>query len=248
MLSFNSQFGEDIYIFNRFINNYRQDGKFIELGAIDGISYSITYFFEKFLGFNGILIEPTINYEKLIVNRPNCDNYNYAVNYTCENAKFIGEGCTAGLKDSFNETFIKQNNINTKYEYYVECKPMKDIIKSSQLTYIDLFIIDVEGAERIVLETIDFNIPIYIIIIELDETDKEKDNKCREILMKNGFEFNIRVNINEFWINNNYFRKELLYTPNNNKINLNNLNQYGTAYGIDLNHHAINELQSSLLL
>jgi hypothetical protein len=66
--------------------------------------------------------------------------------------------------------------------------------------------------------------------------------------MKNGFEFNIRVNINEFWINNNYFRKELLYTPNNNKINLNNLNQYGTAYSIDLNHYAINELQSSLLL
>jgi len=40
-----AQFGEDMYIFNNFINVNTHDGTFIELGAMDGHTYSISYFF-----------------------------------------------------------------------------------------------------------------------------------------------------------------------------------------------------------
>ncbi len=39
-----SQFGEDMYIYNNFINVYSPDGTFIELGAMDGYVYSNTFF------------------------------------------------------------------------------------------------------------------------------------------------------------------------------------------------------------
>jgi hypothetical protein len=40
----NSQFGEDMYIYNNFINVYSSDGIFIELGAMDGCVYSNSFF------------------------------------------------------------------------------------------------------------------------------------------------------------------------------------------------------------
>jgi hypothetical protein len=50
---FYSQQGEDIYIYNNFINKIVPDGTFIELGAMDGVIYSNTKFFEDTLKFSG---------------------------------------------------------------------------------------------------------------------------------------------------------------------------------------------------
>lgn len=86
-------------------------------------------------------------------------------------------------------------------------------VNKSNIEYIDLITIDVEGGEEVVLKTLDFNIPIYVICIELDGHNPEKDERCRTILIENGFIFKKRFLINEFWINTNYFRKDLLYDP-----------------------------------
>ena len=59
MDTYYSQQGEDIYIYYNFINKICTDGIFIELGAMDGITYSNTKFFEDKLQFTGTLIEPT---------------------------------------------------------------------------------------------------------------------------------------------------------------------------------------------
>ena len=42
-----SQEGEDMALYNRFFNY--KNGFFIELGAMDGVIYSNTLFFEKYL-------------------------------------------------------------------------------------------------------------------------------------------------------------------------------------------------------
>lgn len=226
-----------IYIYNRFINKINDSGTFVELGAINGITYSISLFFEKYLNFKGILIEPTNEYNDLILNRPKCHNFNYAINYTNDKSLFLGTGACSGLIETMSENFK-----NTWHKNNNNCKPIKEIIESTDIKYIDLLIIDVEGAEQVVLETMDFSIPIYIIVIELDEHNIEKDNICREILIKNGFTFDIRVNVNEFWINNNYFRKNI---P---KINFNNFSSYCFNRYIDFNHPNIHQLRDSLLI
>lgn len=49
MFEFCGQFGEDIYIFNRFINKINDSWTFVELGAINGITYSISLFLKNIL-------------------------------------------------------------------------------------------------------------------------------------------------------------------------------------------------------
>jgi FkbM family methyltransferase len=213
MLTFYSQQGEDMYIYKKFINKLTPDGIFVELGGLDGITYSNTKFFEDTLSFTGLLIEPTHQFEMMTRNRPNCTCKKIAVSYTQGDVKFIGDHATAGLVESMSENF-RNTHHNNSHEYYVKGELFKNILSNSNIKYIDLLSIDVEGGEQVVLETLDFNIPIYVIVIELDNHSPSKDDKCREILIKNGFTFDIRFCINEFWVNNNYFRKDQLFDKN----------------------------------
>ena len=66
-----SQYQEDVFLNDRYFKNKR-NGTYIELGALDGIFYSNTKFFEDQFGWSGILIEPhPIICESLKNNRPN---------------------------------------------------------------------------------------------------------------------------------------------------------------------------------
>jgi hypothetical protein len=97
-LFFYSQQGEDKEIFEQYYKSrHKKNGIFVELGALDGITYSNTKFFEDTLKWRGILIEPVVeNYEKLIKNRPGCFHYNCAVGLPGK-ALFVGGSATAGM-------------------------------------------------------------------------------------------------------------------------------------------------------
>jgi len=201
------------------------------------------------MSFNGVLIEPCIDmFNKLLHNRPNAKKYNYAIDNEYTDSIFVGGGACGGLEKTISEKHVKQFFGENPGKKTVKCVPIKHVIDDSCLKYIDLFILDVEGGELTVLETLDFNIPIYVFLIELDGNNLEKDQQCRDILIKNGFSFNIRVNINEFWINTNYFRKDKLYNKNIQKLNFFNMWQFGNIPFLDMNHHNINQLRDALLL
>ena len=216
MNTFYSQQGEDIYVYRNFINKIAPDGIFVELGAMNGVTYSNTKFFEDALQFSGTLIEPTEQYCSLVVNRPKCKCYNVAVNKKTELVKFLGNYATAGLVDTMSTTFRNywHSGATESNEYFVNGEPMCEILKKSAIEYIDFISIDVEGGELVVLETMDFSVPIYVVCIELDGHNVEKDECCRFILAKNGFTFKKRFLINEFWVNDNYFRKDVVYDAN----------------------------------
>jgi hypothetical protein len=70
-MQFYGQACEDEYLYNNYFKE-KQNGKYIELGALDGVLYSNTKFFEDNLNWSGILIEPNLyQYIKLKANRPN---------------------------------------------------------------------------------------------------------------------------------------------------------------------------------
>jgi len=56
--------------------NY-QNGFYIDCGANDGVNQSTTWYFEKFLNWNGILIEPIPDTFCELKNNRNKDNYFY---------------------------------------------------------------------------------------------------------------------------------------------------------------------------
>ena len=61
--------------------------------------------------------------------------------------------------------------------------------------------LDVEGHEYEVLLSWDFSIPIDVIIIEtLGQSQTEKDELCRDILIKNGYVLDIKYKHNEIFI------------------------------------------------
>lgn len=208
--TFYAQQGEDVYTVFNFINKPASDGIFVEIGGFDGLTFSNTKFFEDVLGFKGVLIEPTEHFYKMKANRPVCDCYNLAVAKTKSKVKFLGDSATAGLVDTMAESF-KNGWHKSSNEYKVDAEPFRDILKRSNIKYIDFMTIDVEGGEQVVLETFDFSIPVYVIAIELDDHNIEKDEKCRNILRSNGFTFKKRITSNEFWVNEKYFRRDILY-------------------------------------
>ena len=224
-MQFLSQQGEDIYILTHFINKPNPNGVFVELGACDGIIYSNTYFFEKILNFKGILIEPNKDLFKLLQenkkkHRSNTVCIQKAISTEKDDVLFLsstndGHKPCGGIKkymsnDHLNMWFSK--NIET---YTVETDTLSSICLQNNITYIDLFSLDVEGGELEVLHTIDFTkVEIYVICIELSNKKGEHEQKCREFLLQKGFTFKQRMTINEFWVNEQYSRKDEVYDPN----------------------------------
>jgi hypothetical protein len=219
-MNFYSQQGEDIFIFLNFINQDCSDGIFLELGAVDGVIYSNTLFFEQHLGFHGILIEPQIDYFSSLVKHRNNGNIlvNKAISDSKDKLEFIGKNPCAGIKSLMNKHHLE---VFHQYSptYLVETETLDNILTKNQIKYIDLIFLDVEGGEYDVLKTLSFkNVEIYLICIELDGNNIEKDEKCRKILIENGFTLKYKMCINEFWINENYSKKHRLFKPNQNSF------------------------------
>jgi len=207
-VKFYSQQDEDKYIIQYLLKDKINDGVFLEIGACDGILYNNTKTLEDYFGFTGILIEPQPKFfNQLIINRPNCKCYNYAVtNKDDEYIEFIGDNEEGGIVNTINTDL---NKFTHWKPYKVKNEKMKYIIEKSNFKYIDIMIIDVEGSEFELLKSIDFNFPIFCIIIEAHSCEQDKNKIFGNYLKENGFIYKERQRGNEVWLNHTYFRKHL---------------------------------------
>jgi FkbM family methyltransferase len=196
---FYSQQSEDIILWKKYLN-YR-NGFFVELGAMDGVTYSNTKFFEDELGWTGILIEPEPNqYKRLLTNRPNCKNFNYAVSEVDGTVLFYtrnGGDSGGGIKD----THIETNLYGKEHEIPVQSKPFRAILaEAGKPNRIDLLVVDVEGGEYGVLKTFDWSIPTFVVLVEFHQNNHATE-ECKRMLSENGFEYGMTIGCNEAWIN-----------------------------------------------
>lgn len=195
------QNNEDGRIFDLFFSNRPfRGGFFVEIGAYDGILFSNSLFFEEYLGWKGLLIEPLPQaFAQLQKNRPQCLHANSAVSRLRESVYFLGSDNTAGMPETMSESFRKTWHNEDQTVQRVPAAPISEIIGKFDIHRIDLFSIDVEGAELEVLETFDWNITVWIVLIELDGHNPEKDESCRSVLRRNGFEWKADVPGSEIW-------------------------------------------------
>jgi FkbM family methyltransferase len=203
-----SQSGEDEFLNNNYFKN-KKNGVYIELGALDGVLYSNTKFFEDNLNWKGILIEPhPYKFKNLISNRPNNYLYNNLISCSTENVVFRffvdNYSGVSGVeqtlpKEHFNNFF---NSINEPQDkILIKPKTLTEIIKSTDIKHINLLSLDVEGHEYEVLMSWDFSVPIDVILIEtLGGSQIEKEKMCRDILIKNGYIFDTKYKHNEIFI------------------------------------------------
>ncbi|MCX6715599.1 MAG: FkbM family methyltransferase [Candidatus Taylorbacteria bacterium] len=204
---FYGQAGEDREVYETFFEKpKKRNGFFVELGAFDGLNLSNTKFFEDYLGWRGILIEPTPEeFKKLTQNRPRCILVNAAVSSIDGEVYFLGKGGTAGMIHTMARSFMKKwHSDQSERSYAVPSMPFSKILQKHNVQFIDFLSIDVEGGEFEVLDTFDWSIPVHVIAVELDNSNPRKDQNCRGLLLNNRFNFVKKVDVSELWCNSAY--------------------------------------------
>lgn len=138
------------------------------------------------------------NFYKLKKNRINAVNINGAL---CSEPKLLhysslGVIPVRGFIEFMPTSFIKKwhgkiyNNKTSIDELpTVQCLPMKLLLRELNIKHIDIWILDVEGAEESVLRGTDFNeVHINAVAMECDEHDISKNERKTSILEANNFQ------------------------------------------------------------
>jgi FkbM family methyltransferase len=194
---YRSQSHEDLWLFENFFSGPNhtapvRGGTFIEIGALDGETFSNTWYFEQRWDWRGILIEGhPANQPRLRATR----RKNVAIFTTgiCGDNPGVlsftqGGGAVGGTDEFSDPAFLRAWHADESARVQSACVPLQLILDATGLLEIDLFSLDVEGAELAVLETIDWGVTnIHVIVVELDGHNPAKDQAVRSLLMLRGF-------------------------------------------------------------
>ena len=152
---------------------HKKEGFFLEVGAYNGFSESVSLRFEKELKWKGLLIEPNpVHFKYLKRNRPN----NICLNLICLSKDFLTKELF--IKNLNQMSYIVDNNDRSYFTHYpvekinnlaketysgnfekMSCKveTLQNIFREHEIKKIDLAIIDVEGSEMELLKGIEFS-------------------------------------------------------------------------------------------
>lgn len=188
-----STYREDLALLPTLLRNVdtHQPGSFVEIGALDGTTFSNTLALEKCFGWRGVLIEANpLNFARLETsNRTSvkirsavCDRETDPpfVEFTVDGGPVAGQvgQLTRGHQRIWSRWNRAKGTVN------VSCAPLQRILSLAgynEDAEIDLLSLDVEGAEALVLSTIQY--PIFkVAVVELDGTDTKKDELARMLL------------------------------------------------------------------
>ena len=197
----------------------RKNGLFLEVGAYNGISESVSLRFERELNWIGILIEPNpLHFKFLRKNRKK----NLCINSLCLNKKYQNKELyiknlnqMSYIVDKNNKFYFNQYPVqkinelaNKSYSgdfklYKCKVDTLENIFFKNKIKKIDLAIIDVEGSEIDLLEGINFD-EVYIEYMCIETYNFDKLN----ILMnKKNYDFIKKLHYDDYlFINKNEFK------------------------------------------
>jgi FkbM family methyltransferase len=210
-MQFYGQCQEDKFLYERFFQRYKLEGQkyYLEMGALNGVLYSNTKFFEDSLKWTGILVEgnPFV-FHHLIVNRPK----NKLINVVCsdekESLKFnvcLKQPAVSSLQitqpKGFDESYYKKSGTIEINSIPVS---LDTIITNSGLPRIDLLVLDVEGHELNVLQSFSFQIPVVLWLIEF--LDEDANEKIKTLMQENNCTYMGECAHNSIFIHNDYLQ------------------------------------------
>ena len=155
-----------------------RDCLFIEAGANDGLTQSNTYWFERFRGWRGILVEPVpVMAHACRRNRPRAQVVNTALVATdqVKSVRMKAANLMAFVSNSFANpddekrhlgNAISVQNLAAVEELEVPARTLSSIIDQLATKRVDLLSLDVEGYEVEVLRGMDItrHRPRYILV------------------------------------------------------------------------------------
>jgi FkbM family methyltransferase len=190
-LKFRSQFGEDQWLWNLFKD--QPDGFFIEVGAFDGRTLSVSWIFEA-IGWKGLLIEPIpARYEQCKACRPNSRVVNAAVSKKGSAGTATFEMLESGGDDyvelmSYYKTTAKhyqQTSTAKHIKINVPLSTMNDVLGDIHHA-IDFAVIDVEGHEMDLFDGFDLD-KYRPRVLVVEDNQEGKDTSIPKLLTKHGY-------------------------------------------------------------
>jgi hypothetical protein len=176
-----SRLNEDKTLYNKLFKNVddaSNAGTYIELGAFDGSQEANTRFFDVCLGWKGLLIEGNPeNFQKVIQARPNAHRMSFAPSCSAE-YEAVNETVPFYRYPMTNVGLVgKALTYTGKPTVDVPCGPLTPVLQDVfEGERISLFVLDVEGSESLVLDTIDFEaVMIEVMMIEVT------NNHCGDV-------------------------------------------------------------------
>jgi FkbM family methyltransferase len=181
-----SQYNQDIILNDNFFKG-KKKGIFVDIGAYDGVDKSNSFFYEKYLDWSGVCVEPIeVRYQQLVKNRACKSIYGAISNKNNDKVEFcLIEGYSemlSGIVDEYDTRHIKRIHSEGCKRVKVEVPNYRfnNIVDSN---VIDLLDIDTEGNEQKILADIDYS--KYNINIVLVECNYEKDSLISFMTTKN---------------------------------------------------------------
>jgi FkbM family methyltransferase len=187
--------------------NHKKKGYFIEIGANDGITVSSTFGLVK-QGWSGLSVEANPNV--FIRLESNLKKFT-KVKTVCATVAlkkgpvklFLGKNDPEGLLS----TICTENSVwfeEHRSEEYIEVSglPMNELLeKQDAPLYPDLLVLDLEGMDYDILQTLDLN--KYQPKLIVTEDYQSKNSKKFKLLELAGYTFARQVGCNTFWLKTN---------------------------------------------
>lgn len=186
-------------------NNYFKGvcgGRYVELGAHDGINQDNTLAFNEILNWTGLLIEPSPSrFKRLRKNRKRDTLVNEAICKASRTVHFIDRSYVGGILEYMNDEFIKywHSKVDMTALPTIQCSTFESIASKEGIFY-DFLSLDVEGGEYPVLETLG-NIQFGVILVESDGRNPLKDYSVRSLLENNGYIFDGKHSKSQWFVN-----------------------------------------------
>jgi len=208
-----TQVDEATYLNEKYFKNM-PNGVYVEVGALDGELYSTTKLFEDNHNWTGVLVEPNpVQYESLQKNRSKSRTFNCLVSDLTEPLEYqyfltnyaAVSGVTSTLPQKHLGDYFKSDSDWVKDQpratETLTPRTLTDIVKESALERIDLLTVDVEGHEVNVLRSYDFSVPVYMVMVDID--DNATGVAVKELLEAKDFVFVENYNNNHIYVNKN---------------------------------------------
>jgi FkbM family methyltransferase len=199
-----SQGAEDVTLWRRFFEPAGvRHGTFLEIGGLDGVGLSNTLMFEEQLGWRGLLVEAVPGNSVKLAHTVRTRRQR-SVAFTlgsCGDAALenviapagrltvTGAGPTAATVVADAAEHLQTFGLGNGQMVNVACVPLQAMVEASGLLDINLFSLDVEGAEALVLQGLDFErTNIQLVLVENNELNEGKNERVRALLAAAGFE------------------------------------------------------------
>lgn len=201
-----SQAGQDRYLNERIFRNKR-NGTFVEVGGYDGWTGSNCVFFEKVLDWTGLVVEASPRLVRRIGYTRRAKIVHAAVSDRDGTAEFLDvtSGMTqmGGLSDHYPEEALRRIRRDERHSEAVVTVPsmrLDTLLRAHGLERIDYCSIDVEGAERAVLHSVDFD-EFDIAALSIENNRPGGDSESYEDIMgPAGYRQAAVVGVDEIWV------------------------------------------------